>query len=69
MNVQLFLSLLLIGTSILCGCANQHPTNITKHTISVNYTKVTTESDIEASISEDTQNETNLQEVTLYPHY
>ncbi len=69
MNVQLFLSLLLFGTSILCGCTKQHMTNIMKHAISVNDTKVTTKSDIEASISKDTQSEINLQEVTLYPHY
>lgn len=65
MNVQLFLSLLLIGTYILCGCANQHPTNVTKHAISVNDTKVTTKSDIESSIPEDTQSEIKLQEVML----
>ena len=60
MNVQLFLSLLLLGTSLLSGCTGQHPVN--RMDRAENDTEVTAGADIAASVPDDTQIETELQE-------
>lgn len=56
MKVQLFLSFLLLCTSMLCGCAEQHPVDTMDNT--TNLSEVTAEADIEPSAPNSTQTET-----------